>query len=149
MRPDGGYRDDVALVGLRMPGATADRFVDVHRANAAELRPARDRLRRWLAGQPLTEERQGDVLLAVSEAAANAIEHGSASDARRVISVELTRRDDALTAAVADTGRWLLDSTRGPTRGRGRGYAIMEALATEVIVHRAWVGSTVELRFAL
>jgi anti-sigma regulatory factor (Ser/Thr protein kinase) len=65
-----------------------------------------------------------------------------------VVSIEVTRDGDGLTAAVADTGRWVLDSTRGPARGRGRGFSIMEALATEVTVHRAWVGSTVELRFA-
>jgi CheY-like chemotaxis protein/anti-sigma regulatory factor (Ser/Thr protein kinase) len=148
MRPDTGYRDDVALLGLRIPGATADRFVDVHPAHGTQLQPARDRLRRWLAGQRLPAGLCDDVLLAIGEAAANAIEHGSRHDPRRVVSIEVTRDGDGLTAAVADTGRWVLDSTRGPARGRGRGFSIMEALATEVTVHRAWVGSTVELRFA-
>jgi anti-sigma regulatory factor (Ser/Thr protein kinase) len=77
------------------------------------------------------------------------MEHGSEGDRRRVVSVEVTLAEGTLTAAVSDSGRWTLESTGGPARGRGRGYAIMEALAREVIVHRAWVGSTVELRFAI
>jgi anti-sigma regulatory factor (Ser/Thr protein kinase) len=149
LRPDGGFGDDVALVALRMPGTTERRFVDVHTAHGAELRPARARLRRWLADLPVDDTTRADVLLAIGEASANAMEHGSESDPSRVISVEVTLADGELTAAVSDSGRWMLESTGGPARGRGRGYAIMEALAREVIVHRAWVGSTVELRFTI
>jgi signal transduction histidine kinase/DNA-binding response OmpR family regulator/serine phosphatase RsbU (regulator of sigma subunit) len=149
LRPDAGFRDDVALVALRMPGSTERRFVDVHPADGTELRPARARLRRWLAGLPVDETTRADVLLAIGEASANAMEHGSEGDRRRVVSVEVTLAEGTLTAAVSDSGRWMLESTGGPARGRGRGYAIMEALAREVIVHRAWVGSTVELRFAI
>ena len=145
MRPEDGFADDIALVALRTPGRRPDRFVDVFHADVAQVPHARQRLREWLSQAGIADEERDDVLLAVGEAVANAIEHGSGVDARRVVSTEVSLAGGTLRAAVSDTGRWDRDSSTGPARGRGRGFQVMNALMASVDVHRGWVGTTVSL----
>ena len=97
---------------------------------------ARTELARWLqAHVVLGEDRLGDVVLAVYEALANAVEAAPGSESTMDVDVrhDLTRR--RLTVAVVDRGVW-----RSPTAAlaampmaqRGRGIPLMRALADQV-----------------
>jgi len=81
-----------------------------------------------------------DVVLAVGEAAGNAIEHaydGCAGDVRLRASV----LDDRLTVEVCDSGRWRLDGDAE----RGRGIGIMRALVEHVAIESTREGTLVRL----
>ncbi|HYW29094.1 MAG TPA: SpoIIE family protein phosphatase, partial [Gaiellales bacterium] len=149
MRPDDGFDDDIALVALRTPGSTSDRFVDVFHADVAQVPHARQRLRAWLTDVGIAGEAIDDTLLATGEAVANAVEHGSGGDGRRIVSTEASLDAGTLRVAVGDTGRWDTDTSTGPARGRGRGFQVMNALMERVEVHRGWVGTTVAMERTL
>jgi anti-sigma regulatory factor (Ser/Thr protein kinase) len=149
MRPPEGFRDDVALVAIRVPGHEPDRFVDVFPAEEASIPAARARLRAWLAQHELDADECNDVLLAVGEATANAVEHGSSRDGSDVVGVEVVVHDGELVAAVVDSGTW--DGNAQPRKRDegGRGYPIMRAVMDVVDLHRSRLGTTVVLRRTL
>ena len=82
-----------------------------------------------------------DLMVAVSEAAANAIEH-PIDPAEPVVTVRVSLDGDAVTATVRDTGSWR--PATGPSF-RGRGLALIGALA-ELSVTRSEAGTSVTLR---
>jgi len=86
------------------------------------------------------------VLLAVGEALANAIEHGSV-ERTQIIRLEATISDRELLVSVSDTGRWQ-PGLEGFFSGRGRGHVLMDALADSVDVDGDQHGTIVTLRFA-
>jgi anti-sigma regulatory factor (Ser/Thr protein kinase) len=98
----------------------------------ASLGGMRRALRAWLADAGASERLAGELLLACNEASANAIEHAGCSE----FEVEAALAADGIRIAVRDSGRW---STPGPVSvrsvpgepvsGRGRGLALIEALA--------------------
>ncbi len=86
--------------------------------------------------------RRDELTLAVHELVVNAWEHGHLGAPEPPIRVEVARRDDgAVTVRVADAavgGRWDPDVPTGPAdTDRGRGLAIVRALADEVTVAAA------------
>ena len=149
MRPPDGYRDDVAILAARTPGTRGPLFVDVHPAAPTDLREARNRLRAWLHDSGLGRELCDDVMLAVGEASANACEHGSESDPRACVTVELSIHRGELRAAVSDHGTWGDDTAVSSQDGRGRGFAIMDRMMDAVDVRRSPLGTTVLLRRTL
>lgn len=116
-------------VRLRMP------------AEPGSLRSARDRLRAWLEALGVRERVVADVVLAVNEACANAIEHPVA---RRKPWIDLVARhgQGRLEVAVSDSGRWR--EGRGGA-GRGRGFQLMRSCMDVVTVETACGGTTVRL----
>lgn len=109
----------------------------VHRtwpADPSHLAAVRAEARHFLAPLALTEDAQQDLVLAVSEAATNAIEHAYMPVLAGDI-MELTCWTEPHTVfiEVTDHGRWLAPS-RGPA-GRGRGIAIMQRLVWSVLIH--------------
>ena len=82
-----------------------------------------------------------DLTVAVSEAAANAIEH-PLDPAEPVIFVSASLDDDAVCVTVRDTGRWRPSTGAGY---RGRGLALIGALS-ELSVTRSDEGTSVTLR---
>ncbi len=92
------------------------------------------------------------VVLAVSEALANAIEHGSAPDA--AVEVAVTVRSTWAVVRVVDEGRVgaavpLVTPLRPPpTQTRGRGLLLMLDFAERVEVGVAGSGTSILLRFA-
>ncbi len=145
LRPDDGYRDDVAILALHTCGATRHRFVRAHQATAAAARAAREELRLWLDQAPLEDTARVDVLLAVGESIANACEHGSAFDPRAIVGVEVGIHDGVLRAAISDHGHWTTDSSASAREGRGRGFAIMDHTMSRVDVRHTPLGTTVIL----
>ncbi|GID98863.1 hypothetical protein Adu01nite_02140 [Paractinoplanes durhamensis] len=132
-------RDDIALLALQ---ATEPReFVMRLPADPTRLSALRRRLEDFLTGYGVPEADVFDLTVAVSEAAANAIEH-PVEPAEPLITVEASVDDDAVVVTVRDSGRWRPASAGG---FRGRGLAMIGAL-TELSVARRDSGTAVTLR---
>jgi len=138
--PPGGYQDDVVVLLYRHPGPLELEFP----ADASQLAPARNALRGWLK-RALTDPAQSmDVLIAVGEAVANAIEHGHRHNPGGVITMAATALVDRVQLTITDTGSWkppqqAVDSTRG------RGIALMRGLMQDVTINPGTAGTTVHL----
>jgi signal transduction histidine kinase/serine phosphatase RsbU (regulator of sigma subunit)/DNA-binding NarL/FixJ family response regulator len=142
---DGHYHDDVALVAVRAVGACNEIFSDVYPAVPSELAASRVRLRDWLGARGLDHDACAAALVAIGEACANAIDHGSKRDDRQTIAVEVSARDGALVATVSDSGTWQT-GLEGFFAGRGRGHTLMQALADDVTIETGHQGTSVTLR---
>jgi anti-sigma regulatory factor (Ser/Thr protein kinase) len=143
---DDGATDDIALVAFRIAGATDRVFAEVINARPTELAPARHRMRAWLADMGVDDDAREEILLAVGEAVANAVEHGS-SDGAQVVRLEACAEDDELIVSISDSGQWQ-PGLEGFFTGRGRGHALMHALADAIDVDGDHNGTIVTLRFA-
>jgi DNA-binding response OmpR family regulator/anti-sigma regulatory factor (Ser/Thr protein kinase) len=132
-------RDDIALIALQ--ATEPHEFVLRLPADPTRLSVLRRRLEDFLTGNGVPEADVFDLTVAVSEAAANAIEH-PVDPVEALITVEASIEDDVVLVTVRDTGRW-----RPATEGgfRGRGLALIGAL-TELSVSRGDGGSAVTLR---
>ena len=132
-------RDDIALLalqatephefGLRLP------------ADPNRLSVLRRRLEEFLSAHAVPENDIFDITVAVSEAAANAIEHPVAPS-EPVIRIEAAVDDEAVLVTVRDTGTWRPAVAAG---FRGRGLALIGALS-ELSVVRSEFGTSVTLR---
>ncbi|WP_034214704.1 SpoIIE family protein phosphatase [Actinoplanes subtropicus] len=132
-------RDDIALLAVQ---ATEPReFVLRLPADATRLSVLRRRLADFLTGHGVPEADVFDLTVAVSEAAANAIEH-PVDPLEDLITVEASIEDDAVLVTVRDTGTWRPVAEGG---FRGRGLALIGAL-TELSVSRGPEGTAVTLR---
>ena len=105
-------------------------------------------LRGWLPTAAVCPAAAADVLLAVGEAASNAVEHatkdapGRSRDVELEVSARVGRTWIALT--VKDTGRWRPPGT--PVGHRGYGRRLMHALVDAVTITPTSHGTTVEMR---
>jgi len=132
-------RDDIALIAME---ATEPReFVLRLAADPTRLSVLRRRLDDFLTGHGVPESDVFDLTVAVSEAAANAIEH-PVDPLEELITVEATIEEDAVLVTVRDTGSWRPVAEGG---FRGRGLALIGAL-TELSVARGPEGTAVTLR---
>ena len=135
-------RDDIALLALE---ATEPReFLVRLPAEPTRLTVLRRRLEDFLSAHGVPANDVFDLTVAVSEAAANAIEHPVAP-AEPVITVEATVGDDAVIVTVRDTGGWRPPAAAG---FRGRGLALIGALAELSVARSEW-GTAVTLRRAV
>jgi PAS domain S-box-containing protein len=141
MFPSAQPRDDVCVLCVGLPQVTTffRRELD---ASPEELRPLREALQLWLAAMGVLEPDSFEVLLATSEAAANAIEHGHRSDGRAGIVVELDLSGDVLRTTVRDAGRW---REPVPTLDRGRGLALVRDIMEAVHVDPSPHGTVVTM----
>jgi anti-anti-sigma factor len=137
-----GRSDDVAVVAARVVPAPLrlDLVVD-----AGRLGGVRAAVRDWAVGAALRADRTDDLLLAVGEAAANAVEHAYGGSPGR-LRVELAQTGGSVEATVADEGRWRPPPEDPGFRGRGR--ALVRRLAEEVDVDRRPDGTVVRFRLA-
>jgi anti-sigma regulatory factor (Ser/Thr protein kinase) len=116
----------------------------------ASLAVIRAHLRIWLPTAQVTPSAAADVLLAVGEAASNAVEHavrGVAGDVELEVTARATTTGLALT--VKDNGRWHapLQSQRSErSTHRGHGSRLMSALVDTVTITPTPQGTTVEMR---
>jgi signal transduction histidine kinase/serine phosphatase RsbU (regulator of sigma subunit)/CheY-like chemotaxis protein len=150
LTPEKGYADDVAIVTVRPAGATAQSFIQAIPARIDGLAQLRHRFRSWLRSRDpaCPPEVEHDVLLAVSEALNNGIEHGNEFDARLAVSLEVFADASWISATVSDSGRWKSDSAasrRAPARGHG--LSLIHGLSQDVETVRTAVGTRVTMRF--
>jgi serine/threonine-protein kinase RsbW len=125
--------DDVCVLTLhRVSGAPL--FSRSFLASPAELAPLRRSLRAWLGRIRLGAEATHGAILAVSEAAANAVEHGYESDGIGIVTVMARLDDGLLRVSIRDEGRW---RERRARDGRGRGLRIIEAIVDDVTIDRS------------
>ncbi|MBM0277610.1 SpoIIE family protein phosphatase [Micromonospora tarensis] len=132
-------RDDVAVLALE--AAELNRFALRLPADPTRLSVLRKRLEDFLVAHGVGETDVFDLTVAVSEAAANAIEH-PIDPAEAMISVQVAIEDRTVTATVRDSGRWRESTGSG---FRGRGLALIRALG-ELSVRRTAEGTEVTLR---
>lgn len=140
---------------------SAGRIEFVHRswpADPEQLSVIRHELTSWLVPLDLTEAEIVDVVLAVDEAAANAVRH--AYGAEESGTVELTlwmeygpgRHDSTLSIEIVDHGHWQTPATptaAGEAGASGRGIPLMNAMAEAVLMRYDERGSRVLLRHRL
>lgn len=132
-------RDDVAVLALE--AVQLNRFALRLPADPTRLSVLRKRLEDFLVAHEVGETDVFDLTVAVSEAAANAIEH-PVHPAEAVISVEVAIEDRTVTATVRDSGQWRESTGSG---FRGRGLALIKALG-DLTVRRTDEGTEVTLR---
>jgi PAS domain S-box-containing protein len=135
--------DDVAIVAAGFAGGR-ERFTLRVSADPAKLSAVRRSVARWLSAAHVDPRAAQDIVLACSEACANAIEHAY-GPGEGIVEVEGTVSDGELTLVVRDEGRWR------PAREahRGRGLQVMEACMDQVEVDRDGEGTEVRMRRAL
>jgi len=112
----------------------------------ASLAVIRAHLRTWLPTAVVNPCTAADVLLAVGEAASNAVEH-AVHGATGNVELEVTARatDTGLALTVRDNGRWHASPRSAPGR-RGHGSKLMSALVDQVTITPSLQGTTVEMR---
>jgi anti-sigma regulatory factor (Ser/Thr protein kinase) len=134
--------DDVAVLGVRYVGTTRGRLRVRRPAVAAELGPLRRIAAAWLEAAGVSADDIGSILVAMSEAATNAIEHAyGAREGWFEVEAEI---DDAGAVAltVRDNGRW---RPKAPGGG-GRGLTLMGRLMDEFELRRLPHGTEVWMR---
>jgi anti-sigma regulatory factor (Ser/Thr protein kinase) len=134
----GAPDDDVALVVATIDPARASFEVELD-ADPALVATLRRRLRSWLELRGVVEEDGADVVLAVSEACNNAIEHAY-RDSEGTLTVRVTLDGVQLRAEITDDGTWREQSSR---EDRGHGLALMRALMYSVNIQRDKTGTRV------
>jgi anti-sigma regulatory factor (Ser/Thr protein kinase) len=141
MLPGGNPADDVALLAVHRLAVSSRSLRLRVPADPAELRVVRGRLRAWLASEGADREDAEEIVVAASEACANAIEHPR-MPRQPFVEVEASAQNGVVSLVVRDFGRW---RPAVATRNRGRGLAIIEALADHVERLESETGT--ELRF--
>ncbi|MEV8443694.1 ATP-binding protein [Actinosynnema sp. NPDC051121] len=116
-------------------------------AQAGQLAAVRARLDAWLTAEGLSEDDRYDLLVAVNEAASNAVEHAYGPDEPGLVHIDADARPDgSVRVVVTDHGGWRVPP---PTlSSRGRGLLLMRENVDEVQVDRGAAGTTVTLVLA-
>jgi anti-sigma regulatory factor (Ser/Thr protein kinase) len=134
------HADDVCLLCLSLgTEERIERSLDADRQQIALLRAD---LRAWLIGHGVEPDCQEAVLLACSEAVANAIEHGYRDDPFGLIDVIATVTAEAVEVRVSDRGTW---HTAQTDVARGRGLQLIRESMDQVLIDRS-DGTTVTMR---
>src|SRR5436190_24194051 len=120
-----------------MSRPAADRVEFAHRswpAHPRQLAPIRAETRRWLAHLNVSDDVEQDVVLAVNEAASNAMEHAYApTSAGDIVETTFWTEEETVCIEIVDHGRW--QPPNGTSGGRGRGIAMMNQLMQTVLIH--------------
>ncbi|MFY1691248.1 SpoIIE family protein phosphatase [Plantactinospora sp. WMMB782] len=141
LAPSGGYDDDVALLLYRHPSPLELEFP----AEATRLAPVRAALRNWLDRCGLDANTAHNVLVAVGEACANAVEHGHRHSSDGWIRLRAAATAGELHLTVTDNGRWKEPRPAENTH-RGRGFMLMRALMHKITVSTGTTGTTVDMQ---
>ncbi|MEU6479076.1 SpoIIE family protein phosphatase [Streptomyces sp. NPDC047017] len=140
LAPADGYDDDVALLLYRHPAPLEVSFP----AESAQLAPVRKALRSWLAQCELPPNTVQNILVAVGEACANAIEHGHRDAPGDTVRLRAEALVHDLRLTVTDTGRWKHPQPELNTH-RGRGVNLMRSLMQQVTITPTTTGTTVDM----
>jgi len=102
----------------------------------------------YLAPLPLSHDRRDEIVLAVGEAAANAVEHAYRDRPEPgVIDVTFWIESDALCVEIRDYGRWREPASGPSPRGQGGlGIVLMRRFIDCVLIHHDHRGTNVLLR---
>src|SRR5918997_1164412 len=135
-------QDDVALLALRVTPLATESFAVTIQPVAEQLSALRGGLRAWLTSTGATASEAGEVLIAVGEACANAIEHAGAPPGAPIdVRGQLAGREVVL--RVRDHGIW---RSAQPRSERGQELRLMRVLMDDIDISSASDGTRVELR---
>jgi serine phosphatase RsbU (regulator of sigma subunit)/anti-sigma regulatory factor (Ser/Thr protein kinase) len=133
--------DDVALLAARIL-AVAPQPLELRVPRSLDsLGLVRDAFRAWLEGTPLPSADAREVVLAVWEGCANAIEHATDPAGDSVL-VTARLSDEKVTVVIEDSGRWMEPSDRSD---RGLGLRLMRETMSSVVVETGPAGTRVTL----
>ncbi len=123
-------------------------------ARAQAVANIRSAVRAWLTSREVPGERAEEILLAVSEAVTNSVEHAYPPDAPGVVIIDAEVAGGTIRVSVADHGHWRepVPAAGGKIGLRGRGLNIVRALATRLRIHHGTDGAhgtTIEAEFHL
>lgn len=148
----GGQRDDIAVLTVATSSTPARDIEVTLPCNAISARRARHIVARTLREAGIAHERAFDLLVAVGEAANNAVEHAARLGSEQ-FTLRVRRRTASIVVEVADRGGWVprFEMPHGPTilSDRGRGLSLMYALTDDVQLERTEDGTTVRLAMNL
>jgi anti-sigma regulatory factor (Ser/Thr protein kinase) len=116
-------------------------------ADAAHTVRIRHRLRDWLTEQRLPHDLIADILLAVTEAVTNVVDHAYRATCPGQVALSVRRTAGQLVTTISDQGTW-----RPPLAdpgNRGRGLRLVRALAQHVHIDTQRGGTTVTAVFTL
>ena len=134
---DAGPEDDIALIAMQTLPLGAQLELRLP-ANPEVLSMMRRQLARWLKENDVDDQVAFDIVLACSEASANATEHAYPPREGH-FDVKAVRDGDHVVIRVSDDGTWRPEGERG----RGRGLLLMRGLTDEVSVDRREPDGTV------
>ncbi|MFF4780033.1 SpoIIE family protein phosphatase [Streptomyces griseorubiginosus] len=140
LAPENGYDDDVALLLYRHPAPLEMTFP----AESSQLAPVRKALRTWLERCQMPPQTAQNVLVAVGEACANAIEHGHRHAPGDPVRLRAEASVNDVRLIVADTGRWKTPQPDANAH-RGRGVTLMKAMMQQVTITSGATGTTVDM----
>ena len=144
MLDDPSLRDDVAILAVRIRWHPARVLRQGVAAEPAQLAPLRHAFRTWCEEHGVHDDDITDLVLAVGEAASNAVEH--AYHQRPAGRVEFEARmdaDDTVHIEVSDHGHWRELPAPG---NRGRGLDLIRVITDSLDVERRGGGTTLTLR---
>lgn len=140
----GSPDDDVALLLLSLDLSRVSFDIELP-SDPTALRGMRRRLAGWLAVRGIDSEQAHGVVLAVSEACNNAIEHAYRDNGAGPVRVSLEPAEaGALRIVVEDHGTWKDDP---PPPDRGRGIELMEHLMHSTDIQTGLNGTRVTLEW--
>jgi serine phosphatase RsbU (regulator of sigma subunit)/integral membrane sensor domain MASE1 len=120
--------DDLVVVAIKVEGAGRSRFRKWYPASPGELGQLRKEVRRWAGRNGIAEFVLDDLLIAVGEAASNAVRHAYRDGPVGDFEVQLRLGDDRIGVEVRDTGIWRQpDETPVP----GLGIDIIRSVSTD------------------
>jgi anti-sigma regulatory factor (Ser/Thr protein kinase) len=122
-------------------GSDARRLCLSMPATGNALQTVREDMRRWLRRAGVDDRAARDVVLALWEACANAVEHPVEPRSRDLV-VKADIGAAGVRVSIRDTGRW-----RAPSRrvSRGLGLVMVRAVMDDVAIHRRPHGTEVTM----
>lgn len=144
LAPAGGYDDDVAMVVYRHPLAPLRIETE---ATAAHLAPIRRALTSWLRTADVSELQTADIVLVISEACTNCVEHAYEGHEVGTMRLDMEAADGEIRAQISDSGSWKPPAA-DPGNG-GRGLPLMRVMSQSMEIDSRPDGTTVHIVFRL
>ncbi|HWB87956.1 MAG TPA: SpoIIE family protein phosphatase [Acidimicrobiia bacterium] len=120
--------DDVVVIAIKVEEAGDLRFRKWYPANAAELQTMRVEVREWAGRNHVAAPVLDDLLIAVGEAASNAVRHAYRDGPTGDFELRLRISEDRIDVEVRDTGTWK-QPDQSPVPGLG--IDLIRSLSTD------------------
>jgi PAS domain S-box-containing protein len=144
MAPPEGYDDDIAIVIYRQPYPP----LQIEKAaSAIQLSDVRHQLAAWLRAAAIPDGTLADIVLAVSEACANSIEHAYRGLTPGDVRVECENDGARVHVNIIDKGSW--KPPPADPGFRGRGLLLIRAVSHWLEMECTESGTTVHMSFSL
>ena len=116
-------------------------------ATAENLAPIRRALTSWLRDADVSELLSADIVLVISEACTNCVEHAYEGHELGTMRLEMEAADGEIRARIADSGSWKPPAA-DPGNG-GRGLPLMSVMSESMLIDNRPDGTTIDIVFRL